>query len=69
MLFDADGKIKRYETPEQILQEFFALRLTFYAKRKAALLKVGACRAVTFKQMEYKLYSLWFEISYAGLRN
>lgn len=40
MLFDADGKIKRYETPEQILQEFFDLRLTFYAKRKAALLKV-----------------------------
>ena len=41
MLFDADGKIRRYETPEQIVQEFFDLRLSFYAKRKAALLKVG----------------------------
>lgn len=40
MLFDADGKIKRYEAPEQILQDFFDLRLSFYAKRKAALLKV-----------------------------
>ena len=42
MLFDAEGKIRRYETPEQIVQEFFDLRLSFYAKRKAALLKVGA---------------------------
>lgn len=41
MLFDAEGKIRRYETPEQIVQEFFDLRLQFYAKRKAALLKVG----------------------------
>ena len=42
MLFDAEGKIRRYETPEQIVQEFFDLRLSFYAKRKAALLKVYA---------------------------
>ena len=40
MLFDAEGKIKRYETPEQILEEFYDLRLDFYHKRKAALLKV-----------------------------
>ena len=39
MLFDAEGKIKRYETPEQILEEFYDLRLAFYHKRKAALLK------------------------------
>jgi hypothetical protein len=41
MLFDAEGKIRRYETPEQIVQEFFDLRLSFYAKRKAALLKAS----------------------------
>lgn len=41
MLFDAEGKIRRYETPEQIVQEFFDLRLTYYAKRKAALLKAS----------------------------
>lgn len=39
MLFDAEGKIKRYETPEQIVSDFFDLRILFYAKRKAALLK------------------------------
>jgi DNA gyrase/topoisomerase IV subunit A len=40
MLFDAEGKIKRYETPEQILEEFYELRLDYYHRRKAALLKV-----------------------------
>lgn len=42
MLFDAEGKIRRYETPEQIVQDFFDLRLGFYAKRKAALLKASS---------------------------
>jgi hypothetical protein len=42
MLFDAEGKIKRYESPEQILQEFFDLRLQFYEKRRVALLQVGS---------------------------
>ena len=42
MLFDAEGKIKRYDSPEQILQEFFDLRLQYYEKRRVALLQVGA---------------------------
>jgi hypothetical protein len=50
MLFDAEGKIRRYETPEQIVQEFFDLRLSFYAKRKAALLKVDAVLHLTPQQ-------------------
>lgn len=37
-LFDANGVIKKYDTPEQILEDFFHLRLEFYVKRKAALL-------------------------------
>ncbi|GKB01438.1 DNA topoisomerase 2-like protein [Tanacetum coccineum] len=37
-LFDANGVIKKYDTPEQILQEFFDLRLEFYKYRKTALL-------------------------------
>jgi hypothetical protein len=41
MLFDAEGKIKRYDSPEQILQEFFDLRLQYYEKRRVALLQVG----------------------------
>ncbi|KAJ4798339.1 DNA topoisomerase 2 [Rhynchospora pubera] len=37
-LFDSNGLIKKYDTPEQILEEFFHMRLDFYAKRKKALL-------------------------------
>ncbi|RVW87704.1 DNA topoisomerase 2 [Vitis vinifera] len=37
-LFDSNGTIKKYETPEQILEEFFHLRLEFYEKRKRVLL-------------------------------
>ncbi|CAL5380329.1 unnamed protein product [Camellia sinensis] len=33
-LFDPKGVIKKYETPEQILEEFFHVRLEFYEKRK-----------------------------------
>nr|XP_043611251.1 DNA topoisomerase 2 [Erigeron canadensis] len=38
-LFDANGVIKKYDTPEQILEDFFHLRLDFYEKRKTALLR------------------------------
>ena len=41
MLFDSEGGIKKYNTPEDILREFYDLRLGFYSRRKAALLKVG----------------------------
>ncbi|KAF5752648.1 DNA topoisomerase 2-like isoform X1 [Tripterygium wilfordii] len=37
-LFDSNGVIKKYDTPEQILEEFFPLRLEFYEKRKKILL-------------------------------
>jgi DNA topoisomerase-2 len=37
-LFDSDGRIKKYESPEQLLRDFFSLRMVMYAKRKAALL-------------------------------
>ncbi|KAG6654498.1 DNA topoisomerase 2-like isoform X1 [Carya illinoinensis] len=38
-LFDPKGVIKKYDTPEQILEEFFHLRLAFYEKRKNFLLE------------------------------
>ncbi|KAJ4969606.1 hypothetical protein NE237_002705 [Protea cynaroides] len=38
-LFDAKGVIKKYDTPEQILEEFFHLRLEIYEKRKKVLLE------------------------------
>ncbi|EOY18139.1 Topoisomerase II isoform 3 [Theobroma cacao] len=37
-LFDSKGMIKKYDTPEQILEEFFHLRFEFYEKRKKLLL-------------------------------
>ncbi|XP_028059654.1 DNA topoisomerase 2-like [Camellia sinensis] len=40
-LFDPKGVIKKYETPEQILEEFFHVRLEFYEKRKASCLMLS----------------------------
>ncbi|RDX60756.1 DNA topoisomerase 2, partial [Mucuna pruriens] len=38
-LFDAEGKIKKYDNPEQILEEFFPLRLDYYERRKKHILE------------------------------
>lgn len=40
VLFDQHGKIRRYETPEDILQEFFTLRMEHYSMRRLNLTKV-----------------------------
>ena len=34
ILFDFEGKIKKYETPEEILEDFYPARLAYYQKRK-----------------------------------
>ena len=41
MLFDKDGVIKRYDSPEAILTEFFHLRVDYYARRRALLIQAG----------------------------
>ena len=38
-LFDAAGRLKKYGSIEDILDEYYAVRLETYAKRKASLLK------------------------------
>lgn len=38
VLFDNMGCLKRYDTPEMILRDFFEVRMDFYRKRKAYLL-------------------------------
>ncbi|KAH7570640.1 hypothetical protein ACOSQ2_019276 [Xanthoceras sorbifolium] len=38
-LFDSTGVIKKYDKPEQILEDFFHLRLEFYVKRKRVQLE------------------------------
>ncbi len=35
--FDPDGSIKKYNTPEEILEEFYAIRFQFYQKRKVGI--------------------------------
>ncbi|KAG9100840.1 DNA topoisomerase 2 [Ceratobasidium sp. UAMH 11750] len=32
--FDVNGKIKKYKSPEEILEDFYPLRLSYYQKRK-----------------------------------
>ena len=34
ILFDFEGKIKKYDSPEAILEEFYPVRLAYYQKRK-----------------------------------
>lgn len=36
-LFDAEGRIKKYPSPEEILKEYFIIRFQIYEKRKRAL--------------------------------
>jgi DNA topoisomerase-2 len=36
-LFDADGKLKKYQSVEEIIDAFFEIRMALYAKRKAFL--------------------------------
>lgn len=35
--FDAHGKIKKYTSPEAILEDFYDVRLDYYHRRKASL--------------------------------
>ncbi|RXW18452.1 hypothetical protein EST38_g7420 [Candolleomyces aberdarensis] len=34
MLFDFEGKIKKYDSPEEVIEEFYPIRLAYYQKRK-----------------------------------
>ena len=47
MLFDSNGCIRRYESVEEILREFFAVRMELYHKRKSYLegiLEAESCK-------------------------
>ncbi|KAH9611986.1 hypothetical protein KSS87_007148 [Heliosperma pusillum] len=39
-LFDEDNKIVKYDSPEQILEKFYHLRLNYYIKRKERYLEI-----------------------------
>lgn len=58
VLFDHNGVLRKYETVDQILREFFELRLQYYEKRKAYLvgfLEAEACKLSN--QVRYKVLS------------
>jgi len=40
VLFDAEGKLRKYSSVEEILEEFYVLRLEFYHRRKAYLIQI-----------------------------
>ena len=35
--FDFEGKIKKYNAPEEIIEDFYPVRLKYYQKRKVRL--------------------------------
>jgi hypothetical protein len=39
VLFDADGCLRKFNTPEEICQEFFTTRKRIYIQRKAYLVR------------------------------
>ncbi len=43
VLFDSEGKIKKYGTVEEILEDFYLLRMSFYQKRKVSLARQSSC--------------------------
>jgi DNA topoisomerase-2 len=41
MLFDFEGKIKKYDSPEEVIEEFYPMRLAYYQKRKVRIYALG----------------------------
>ena len=39
--FDFEGKIKKYDSPEEILEDFYSMRLAYYQKRKVSRMSVS----------------------------
>jgi DNA topoisomerase-2 len=49
MCFNFEGKIQKYASPEEIIEEFYPQRLTYYQKRKANIsLKSESKRLILF---------------------
>ena len=45
-LFDSEGRIKKYDSPQDILKEFFHLRIQYYGKRKVSITHCMAMRCL-----------------------
>ena len=42
--FDFDGKIKKYSSPEEIIEDFYPKRLAYYQKRKVLSQHLNTCK-------------------------
>ena len=51
VLFDMEGKIRHYSSPEEIIREFYTARLDYYEKRRQALIKVATADMVRLNNM------------------
>ena len=47
MCFDFDGKIRKYNSPEEIIEDFYPVRLGFYQKRKVRQRFLGVLPSLT----------------------
>ena len=47
--FDAQGKLKKFDRPEDIIEAFFPVRLDLYEDRKSVLLSEAEYRALTLR--------------------
>jgi hypothetical protein len=54
--FDFEGKIKKYGSPEEIIEEFYPKRLAQYQKRKA--------RTIQFYSPNFKLTKISYRTSW-----
>ena len=44
MCFDVEGKIKKYNSPEEMIEEFYPVRLAYYQKRKVIVQKIRSLK-------------------------
>lgn len=45
VMFDPQGKIKKYSTPEEVIEDFYDVRLEYYHKRKVRPSRILSRRA------------------------
>ncbi|MCL7046512.1 hypothetical protein MKW94_000101 [Papaver nudicaule] len=54
-LFDPKGAVKKYDNPEQILEDFYGIRLELYKKRKRVLLENLKNLELELKKLDNKV--------------
>jgi hypothetical protein len=55
ILFDQEGRIKKYDNPEAILEDFYPVRLGYYQKRKVRFLDLFP----PFLKFHFSFRTIW----------